>query len=130
MEDCIFCKIGKGQIPSYKIYEDKSFLAFLDIKPLNQGHTIIIPKNHVRWISDLDSNTEIWQLAQRIAKALVKGLKYNHVNFITLGYEVKHGHIHVIPRNPNDDLGQHIDWTKRKEIENASETLNKIKENL
>ena len=129
-EDCVFCKIVRGEIPSFKVYEDKDFLAFLDIEPLNQGHTIIIPKNHVRWINDLDSSTEIWHVAQRIAKALVKGLKYNHVNFITLGYEVKHGHIHVIPRNPGDDLGQHIDWSKRKEIKNAEETAAKIKENI
>jgi len=57
MENCIFCKIIKGEIPSTKIYEDKNFLAFLDIQPVSDGHLLIIPKKHIVWMQDADDQT-------------------------------------------------------------------------
>ena len=117
MEDCIFCKIVKGDIPSEKIYEDEKVLAILDIAPLNKGHVLVIPKEHVRWVHELNLDTNIWNVAHKIGKSIVSNLQYNHINFLTLGYEVKHGHIHVIPRNLDDDLGNHVDWEKRKKYD-------------
>lgn len=115
MEDCVFCKIINNQIPANIIYEDGEFLAFLDIKPLNYGHVVVTPKKHVRWINDLPEDTKIWNVAQKIARSIVKNLEVDHVNFMTLGYEIEHAHVHIIPRKSDDDLGKHVDWSKRKE---------------
>lgn len=113
---CVFCKIVAGEIPAYKVYEDEEFLAFLDIGPLNPGHALILPKKHVRWVHEVEPFGKYWEVAQTVAKAAIKILGADHVNFITLGYEVFHAHVHVIPRFPDDDLGLHIDWSKRKEL--------------
>jgi histidine triad (HIT) family protein len=111
---CIFCKIAKGEIPCYKVYEDKDFLAFLDIHPLNKGHCLIIPKKHYRWVYDID-NADYWKIANKIAKKLVKnGAEY--VSFITWGLEVEHAHIHVVPRYKNDSHPGFIDWKNTKEF--------------
>ena len=128
MKDCIFCKIVKGEIPSTKVYEDESILAILDIAPLNKGHVLVIPKNHVRWIHELGLDTKIWNVAHRIAKSIVSSLEYDHVNFLTLGYEVEHGHIHVVPRSPDDDLGRHVDWGKSKKYE--ADEMNKFADKI
>lgn len=114
--NCIFCKIVAGEIPSYKVYEDEDFFAFLDIGPLNSGHTLVVPKKHFNWVHEVEPFGQYWEIAQRVAKAAVRALGADHVNFITLGYEVPHAHIHVIPRFPDDKLGAHVDWSKRRTI--------------
>lgn len=105
MNDCIFCKIVKREIPCHKIYEDDNFLAFLDISPVSLGHTLLIPKNHFRWVYDVPNSSELWQVAQKIAIAL-KDSKLNpdFVSFLTVGNEVPHAHIHIIPRTLNDTV--------------------------
>jgi len=105
MNDCIFCKIVKGEIPCHKIYEDDNFLAFLDISPVSLGHTLLIPKNHFRWVYDVPNSSELWQVAQKIAIAL-KDSKLNpdFISFLTVGNEVPHAHIHIIPRTLNDTV--------------------------
>ena len=128
MKDCVFCKIASGEFASFKIYEDKNILAFLDIAPLSKGHTLIIPKNHVQWVHLLDATSKIWEVSHRIAKSVVANLGYDHVNFITLGYEVPHAHVHVIPRNPGDDLTNHIDWTKRKKF--SEQEMKQVQEKI
>jgi len=122
--DCIFCKIISGDIPSYKVYEDKDFLAFLDINPLNPGHTLVIPKKHYRWVLDVAQFKNYWQAAGLVAQKLKQNLKAESINFVTLGYEVEHAHIHVIPRFKNDDLGSTIDWSKHKKI--SADKMEKI----
>lgn len=103
MTDCIFCKISKGEIPSYKIYEDDNFFAFLDINPVNFGHTLLIPKDHYRWVYDVPNFGQYWQVAQKIALAIQKSyLKPDYISFLTMGNEVEHAHIHIIPRFNND----------------------------
>ena len=101
--DCIFCKIIKGEIPSYKVYEDDKILAFLDINPYAPGHTLIIPKEHTLDITTIPSDTlnYIMNKANDIAK-LVTG-KLNAPGFTLIqnnGFvqEVKHFHLHVIPK--------------------------------
>ncbi len=104
MEDCIFCKIVKGEIPSYKIYEDDGVLAFLDIMPFEKGHTLIIPKEHYRDIEDIPEELflKINKVAQKIAKHFIEKLNCG-INIITnnrqiAGQEIFHFHLQVIPR--------------------------------
>ena len=115
-EFCIFCKIAKGEIPCNKIYEDKKFLAFLDIQPLNPGHTLIIPKKHFQWVYDVVDQGAYWEVAKKTAHSLVKNLQAEYVMFVTWGLEVPHAHIHVVPRYDNDGHPGFIDFSKKKTI--------------
>jgi histidine triad (HIT) family protein len=106
MEDCIFCKIGKGEIPCDKIYEDKDFLVFLDIHPVSDGHILIIPKEHIVWMQEADDGTisEIFKLTKKFMLALKKGLPCDYVQESVVGNEVPHFHIHLIPRHEGDNF--------------------------
>lgn len=128
MTDCIFCKIAAGQIPCNKIYEDKDYLAFLDIKPLNPGHALIIPKKHFRWVYDVDDQAGYWNLAKNIAQKMVKTLKAEYAMFVTWGLEVPHAHIHVIPRFDQHNDPGFIDWENVKQI--PAEEMKRIAEKL
>lgn len=104
MENCIFCKIVKGEIPCTKIYEDRDFLAFLDINPLGPGHTQIIPKKHYRWVWDLPAEAgvpgnigEYFAVAQKIALAQKKAFGADIVRSQVYGEEIAHAHIWVWP---------------------------------
>jgi histidine triad (HIT) family protein len=102
MEDCLFCKIVKSEIPSYKIYEDDDFYAFLDIFPRTKGHTLLIPKKHYRWTHDVPNFGEYWETAKKITKALQEGLSPEFVTYVTYGMDVMHAHIHILPRDKED----------------------------
>lgn len=122
MENCIFCKIIKGEIPSYTIYEDEYIKAFLDVNPNSNGHTLIIPKKHIENILDMDEKT-ITHIFKIIKSNLYQTLKEKlNCNGITImqnneyGQEVKHFHIHLIPKYENK--------TDKKNVE---EIYNKIK---
>lgn len=102
----IFSKIINGEIPSYKIAENDKFYAFLDIFPLQKGHTLVVPKIEIDKIFDLpaDMLSEILVFAQPIAKAIEKAFPCNRVNIVTVGLEVPHAHIHLIPINQTSDM--------------------------
>lgn len=110
MDSCIFCKIVKQEIPCYKVYEDKQFLAFLDIHPLNKGHTLIIPKKHYRWVWDEEDQliAKHMQVSKKIALALQKAFGIEWIVFDIAGIGVAHAHIHLIPRFPNDGHGEFV----------------------
>ncbi|RLD47653.1 MAG: HIT family protein [Bacteroidetes bacterium] len=97
----IFTKIIKGEIPSYKIAENDKFYAFLDINPLAQGHTLVIPKVEVDYIFDIDDTllSEMMVFSKKIAKAIEKTIPCNRVGVLVIGDEVPHAHIHLIPFN-------------------------------
>jgi histidine triad (HIT) family protein len=97
MDNCVFCKIVKNEIPAIKVYEDDNFMAFMDIKPLNKGHVQLIPKNHYRWTWDVPNFGEYWEVARKVAKAQMKGLGAHMVEFLTHGMEVEHAHIWIVP---------------------------------
>ena len=99
-EPCIFCKIVKKEIPCYKIFENKNFLVFLDIKPVTDGHILIIPKKHIVWMQGADDKTiaDIFKLTKKIMLALKKSLKCDYVQVGIVGNEVPHFHIHLMPR--------------------------------
>ena len=95
----IFTKIVNDEIPSFKVHEDKSHLAFLDINPLKKGHTLVIPKKEVDYIFDIHSKEyeELWHFAQIVAKAIKKVIRCERVSIVVVGLEVPHAHIHLIP---------------------------------
>jgi histidine triad (HIT) family protein len=116
MDDCIFCKIIKGEIPAHKIYEDDKILAFLDAFPIAKGHTLIIPKQHAENIYDINEETisHIGRISKRIAKQLKDKLKCDGINILQnnekfSGQFVMHYHMHLIPRFESDNLSF---WSK------------------
>lgn len=102
----IFTKIIRGEIPSFKIYEDKHFYAFLDISPMAKGHTLLIPKKEVDYLFDVDDTTlsEMIVLSKKIAKAIEQAIECNRVGLMVVGLEVPHAHIHLIPIESEGDM--------------------------
>lgn len=132
--DCIFCKIVKGEIPSAKVYEDRDVLGFLDIKPVNPGHTLVIPKKHFVNIHDMPDELvgKVAIAAKRIADAILKlgakGVNIGMNNGAPAGQIVFHAHTHVMPRYGTDSfslwVGKEYDGNEREEV------ANKIRQNL
>lgn len=117
MEDCIFCKIINGEIPSYKIYEDEVVYAFLDITQVTPGHTLVVPKKHAKDIFEYDEElaSQVFTRIPKIARALEKaypnmqGLNIINNNREVAYQSVFHSHIHLIPRfSPHDDFSMHF----------------------
>ncbi|MBP6686356.1 MAG: HIT domain-containing protein [Lacibacter sp.] len=102
----IFSKIIAGEIPSYQIAENDRFFAFLDIFPLTEGHTLVVPKNETDKIFDVDDVdlAGILLFAKPIAKAIEASFSCNRVGIATIGLEVPHAHLHLVPINSADDL--------------------------
>lgn len=103
----IFTKIAKGEIPSYKVAESDDFYAFLDISPLTEGHTLVIPKNvEDDYIFSLDEKTYegLWVFARKVAIALKAVVPCKRVGVAVLGMEVPHTHIHLIPLQSEGDM--------------------------
>lgn len=117
MDECIFCKIVKGELPCYKVYEDDKYLGFLDIKPLNLGNSLLIPKIHYRWVTDVPNFGEYFEIAKNIALKTQKIVKSDYTTFLTLGTEVPHSHIRIIPRFFNDQHRDGIDVSKIVKID-------------
>jgi len=124
--DCIFCKIVAGEIPSYKVYEDENFFAFLDIKPLNPGHVLVVPKKHYRWVWDISEDYS--KPVNKVANVLKKAFETEYVQSLVMG-EIPHAHIHLIPRWEGDDQDEFVDIKKTKDLpeEEMKEIAEKIK---
>lgn len=129
---CIFCKIAKGEIPCYKIYENNDFLAFLDLSQATKGHTLIIPKKHYDNIFSLDEKIDIMLPVVTVAKALKKSLKIDNINMINnngplAGQTINHFHIHLIPRYDNDKVSLNFGENSftAEELKSLSETISK-----
>jgi len=122
-EDCIFCKIVKGEVPAAKVYENDKVFAFLDISPVHKGHTLVIPKEHYENIFDIPVElfAETMRVVQKMAKAVKEGVHADGINIgmnnlKPAGQLVMHAHIHVIPRVKGDGL-RHWPGTKYAEGE-------------
>ena len=109
MEDCIFCKIAKGEIPAKRIYENDNFFCILDISPVTEGHTLVIPKKHFETILDIPNNLgpELLECIKKISLDLINKGKAEGFNVIQSNYEVAqqevpHAHFHIIPRKKGD----------------------------
>jgi histidine triad (HIT) family protein len=131
--DCIFCKIVEGGLPAYKVYEDSSVMAFLDIFPIHPGHVLVIPKKHSVDIFDTpeDDLKNIIAAAKKISPAVMKATKADGINIgmnnkPASGQVVMHVHLHVIPRFKDDGLKT---WPQRPYNNDAEKehTLAKIK---
>jgi histidine triad (HIT) family protein len=108
----IFARIASGEIPSYKIAENERFFSFLDINPITPGHVLVIPKQEVDYIFDLDTELyrEFWDFAAKVARAIKQAVPCVKVGIAVIGLEVPHAHIHLVPMNTMGD----IDFTKKK----------------
>jgi histidine triad (HIT) family protein len=106
MDNCIFCKIVAGQIPCAKIWEDGDFIAFLDINPISEGHTLVIPKKHEDYVFELDDRaySGLFKSSKSVATLLKKALAVDRVGVIIEGFLVPHAHIHLIPMNSPADF--------------------------
>ena len=97
MENCIFCKIVNKEIPSYTVYEDSDFLAFLDINPQSAGHCQVIPKQHRRWVWDVPNVGDYFEVVRKVAKAQGKAFDTDWILSKIVGDEVQHAHIWIYP---------------------------------
>lgn len=108
----IFTRIVNGEIPSYKVAEDEHYYAFLDINPLKKGHTLVIPKQEIDYIFDLDAQTYtgLWQFARRVGVAIEATVPCKRIGIAVVGLEVPHCHVHLVPLDGIHD----IDFSKPK----------------
>lgn len=130
MENCIFCKIIKGEIPSMTIYEDDVVKVFLDINPTTNGDTLIVPKKHIENMLDLDDKTlsHIHKISKEIYNVLKEKLNIDGLTFVQnnfYGQEIKHYHVHLIPRYKNDDVKQ---LSNKEILKEVKEVFNQIKD--
>lgn len=133
MSNCIFCGIVKGEIPSYKVWEDEEFLAFLTISPHQRGHTLLIPKSHTDYVFDLEDQdlSKLILKAKPLAKALKQAFvpRTGKVGVVFAGMGVPHVHMHLIPMDSEKDLD--FDNARNNvKPEEFEENLKKIKEAL
>ncbi len=133
-EDCIFCKIANGQIPSKTIYEDEEFRVILDLGPATKGHALILPKEHAKDLYELPKETasRVLLLAKEMAGRMAEKLHCDGLNLVqnngeAAGQTVLHFHLHLIPRYLNDGLD--MKWThgepSQEELEAVCELLTK-----
>ena|SRR3989344_445057 len=136
MSSCIFCKIVKWETPSQRVYEDDQYIAFLDINPINFGHTLVIPREHYQDVLDVPPDTlaGMIKIAKKVAPAVVKAMEADAFNIginngRASGQLVDHVHIHIIPRFESDNLKS---WPSRSRygIGEMGATAKKIKAEL
>ena len=135
-DDCIFCKIVEGKIPSAKLYEDSVVLAFLDIMPANRGHSLVIPKKHYETLLDIPEAelkkliAELYKLTKAVVKATnAEGFNVFMNNKKVAGQVVPHAHFHIVPRFSNDGL--ELKWPSKKYGKGEIEALKEeIKRNI
>ncbi len=120
--ESIFSRIAKGEIPSYKVAGNEKFYAFLDINPIQPGHTLVIPREQTDYIFDLDDKTlaEMIVFAKHVAKQIKAKIRCNRVALVVIGLEVPHAHIHLIPINKEGD----VDFQKKLNL--STEEMKKI----
>jgi len=125
--ETLFTKIIRGEIPCYKVAEDDRFFAFLDINPLAQGHTLVVPKNPVDYLFDIE-NQELGEMivfAKKVAKAIKENFPCKKVGMTVVGLEVPHAHIHLIPINGVYDMD-----FKREKLKLSPQKLEEIAKQL
>ena len=128
-DDCIFCKINKGEIPSYTIYEDDDFRAFLDINPITNGHTLLVPKKHYDNMFALEEDMipKIYKATNKINDLLKEKLDIEGLTLIQnngLGQDVKHYHLHLVPRYAHDEIEYK---SNKKQLIEVEDVYNQIK---
>ena len=131
MEPSIFTKIVKGEIPAYKIAEDDRFLAFLDVFPTTKGHTLVIPKQQIDYLFDLDDELYLGLMAfaKKVAAAVEKAVPCKRIGVAVVGLEVPHAHVHLIPINKMADMNfANKQQFSKEEFEAVAENIRKVYE--
>jgi histidine triad (HIT) family protein len=131
MENCIFCKIVKKEIPAEVIYEDDNFLAFLDIQPVNPGHVLLIPKTHYKTLVDAPDEilAKIIVRAKKLMATIKDAMAADLVVLSVVGVDVPHFHIHLLPRYHDDGLANF--WpTKKYKSDEIKKIGAKIRQSL
>ena len=125
-DDCIFCQFGQNKAKHFKIWEDKNFLAFLDHKPINPGHTLLIPKKHFEYLFDLDKKTytQILERARELSNPLKIAMEAKRVGLMVEGFGVNHVHIHLVPLHGGGEL------TKKGVVGVTDEEFAKVAEKI
>jgi len=123
----IFSKIVAGEIPCYKVYEDKHHLAFLDINPLVLGHVLVIPKKETDYVFDIldDEYLELMKVVKKVSEKMKKEILCLRIGVAIIGLEVPHAHVHLVPLNSMDDIN-----FSRPKLNPTPEVLKKIAEQL
>ena len=136
MESCVFCDIVSGKAPSSIIYQDDIVIAFLDINPINPGHTLVVPKAHYAYLNDMDELTgmHLFKITMRTAQAIrTSGVNCTGINlFLADGevafQEIFHAHMHILPRFESDSFKISADWDSRpprRELDQIAEKIRK-----
>ena len=116
MEDCVFCKIGSGEIQGLRICEDDEALAFMDIAKDYDGHILVIPKKHYRYVTDCpeDVACQVWSMVRKVSQHLIEDCGYDGADIMSANSPVSqslpHFHVHIIPRKIGDQLGDPGQW--------------------
>jgi len=116
--ECIFCKIIKGKEKAWKVYEDEKVVAFLDAFPVNEGHVLVVTREHFRDIFDLDEDLflHMFKIARKLSRAMKKALNAEFVNIITAPGVIKHAFLHVVPRYDYDLMGAIPDMENKRAL--------------
>ncbi len=130
---CIFCQIVAGELPSYKVYEDDKYLAFLDIFPMCEGHTLVIPKKHYDHVWDVEEVGEYFEVVRKLALHMRQAMEISHVDSTILGRGVSHAHIHLKPLNGywkklcSESLETNVQDSNRLDDKKAQQIVSQIK---
>jgi len=130
MDDCIFCMIASGKIPCAKVAEDENFIAFLDINPINPGHTLVIPKKHVESVFDLDKAgySGLFEMSRRLSLPIQKAMGAGKMGLVIEGFLVPHAHVHLVPLNHGGELS--FSRAKKAEAKDLASALARIRQQL
>lgn len=131
-EECVFCGIIEGEIPSHTVYEDENVVAFLDANPVSRGHTLVVPKKHVETVLEAEDMWYMWDAIFKVANAVdetfdPEGLNITQNNGEAAGQEVFHMHFHITPRYTGDEID--IDYD-REELEDGEDVASELRENI
>ena len=129
MEDSVFTKIIKGEIPSYKIYEDDKTFAFLDINPLTSGHVLVVPKTQAEVIWDLEADDyqALMETVQKVGKRLRDVMEAPFIGVEVIGIDVPHAHVHVVPFTTPADLHRHAAPTEEPDHSALEKVAEKVR---
>ncbi|HET8992116.1 MAG TPA: HIT family protein [Candidatus Saccharimonadales bacterium] len=128
MQDSIFTKIIKGEIPAHKVYEDEASLAFLDIHPVQPGHVLVVPKKQVAAWQDLDEDTylKLMKTVRIVGKRIKQVLQPEYVGIRIVGVDVPHVHVHLIPFSTLDEFNQPQDMSSEPDHIKLKSMANKL----
>jgi histidine triad (HIT) family protein len=129
MEETIFTKIIRGDIPSHKVYEDEMTFAFLDIHPISEGHVLVVPKSQVEFIWDLPAReyASLMETVQKIGAHLREALQVPYVGVQVVGVDVPHAHVHLIPFTHADTMHASADMSLEPDHESLARLAEKIR---